>query len=268
MNIGVIGLGVVGKAVKFGLEKKLGHTIYTYTRSDEPSKLNEVFKKSEIIFICVSTPQAIDGSCDITNVVDICTKLNTLAKKAKKKKDVVIKSTTDPRFIQTMDKKFPYLRLAFNPEFLKENAAVHDFCNQDICVIGTKYPDLYEKIVKLHGNLAKEYIHTTPIAAVLVKYFNNTFHATRIIFANLFYDLAESLGADYNEVKSIAVKRYNMIDAYLDCNQNLRGFSGMCLPKDTEAIVALSKNLKLEYNILQAVISDNKKLNKQHPDKN
>jgi nucleotide sugar dehydrogenase len=266
MKIGIIGLGVVGKAVKYGLEKKQGHTIFTYTRSDKKTALTHLFKNSEIIFVCVSTPQGKDGSCDISNVVDVCGKLESLAKKGRKKKDIVIKSTLDPRFVKTLPKKYPHLRIAINPEFLKENAAIHDFCNQDVCVIGTTYQDLYDKIVKLHGNLAKEYIKTTPTAASLIKYFNNTFHATRIIFANLFYDLATKLGEDYSEVKSIAVKRYNMIDAYLDCNPNLRGFGGMCLPKDTSAIQALCRDLNLEYNLFAAILKDNKRLNNMFPD--
>ena len=266
MKIGIIGLGVVGKAVKYGLEIKQGHTIYTYTRSDEKAKLTKLFKNSEIIFICVSTPQAKDGSCDISNVEDVCVKLESLAKKAKRKKDVVIKSTTDPRFVSTIEKRFKHLRIAINPEFLKEKAAIHDFCHQDICVIGTKYDDLYQKIVEIHGNLAQEYIRTTPINAVLVKYFSNTFNSTRIIFANLFYDIAQKFSADYSDIKSIVVKRENMIDAYLDCNQNLRGYSGMCLPKDTEAIQALCKDMEIGYNLLDAVIKDNKRLTKTFPE--
>ncbi len=265
MNIGIVGFGVVGKAVKFGFEKKQGHKIFVYDIKLSETSLEQVFKNSEIIFLCVSTPQAADGSCDVSQVDAVCKKLNSLATKAKKKKDVVIKSTMDPQFVSELEKKYIYLRLAINPEFLKQQAAVHDFCHQDICVIGTNYDDLYEKIVAIHGNLAQEYIHTTPINASLVKYFCNTFHATRIIFANLFYELAQNLGADYTEIKSIAVKRHDITDHYLDCNINLRGFGGACLPKDTAAIVALSKKLNLQYDILQSVAKDNKLINEKYP---
>lgn len=265
MNIGIIGLGIVGKAVKFGFEKKQGHTIFVYDIALPETSIEEVFKNAEVIFVCVSTPQAADGSCDVSQIDDVCKKLNILAKKKKMKKDVVIKSTMDPQFVSELEKKYTSLRLAINPEFLKQQAAIHDFCHQDICVIGTNYDDLYEKIVAVHGNLADEYIHTTPINASLVKYFCNTFHATRIIFANLFYELAQNLNADYTEIKSIAVKRHDIIDYYLDCNINLRGFGGACLPKDTAAIVALSKKLNLQYDILQSVIKDNTRINKENP---
>jgi UDP-glucose 6-dehydrogenase len=45
------------------------------------------------------------------------------------------------------------------------------------------------------------------------------------------------------------------------CNDNLRGFGGHCLPKDTSAWNNLIKNLGLEYSMIQAIIDDNKKIN-------
>lgn len=263
MNIGIVGIGVVGEAVKFGLEKKRGHTIFSHDIKFKDTTLENVFHNSDIIFVCVSTPAKKDGSCDISNIKDVCEGLNKLAKATNQKKDVVIKSTVAVGTTEIFEKKYKYLKLAICPEFLKENAAIHDFCNQDICVIGTRHKDLYEKVIKIHGNLAKEYIHTTPTNAELVKYFCNVFNSTRIIFSNLFYDLAVSFNADYDTVKSIAIKRSNMIDYYLDCNPNLRGFNGACLPKDTNAILALSKAKKINYKFLQGLLKDNDRLNKK-----
>lgn len=111
--------------------------------------------------------------------------------------------------------------------------------------------------------MAKEFIRTTPVNAEMVKYFCNVFNSTRIIFANLFYDISKKVGADYDEAKRIATKRYNMIDSYLDCNENLRGFGGACLPKDTTAIFALTSKLGIQYNFLRGLLEDNKRLNEK-----
>jgi UDP-glucose 6-dehydrogenase len=46
------------------------------------------------------------------------------------------------------------------------------------------------------------------------------------------------------------------------CNDNLRGFGGHCLPKDTSAWANLVKNLGLDYIMIEAVIKDNEKLTK------
>lgn len=265
MKIGIVGLGIVGSAVKFGFEKKLGHTIFYHDIKFKNTSLSKVYNNSELIFVCVSTPSRKNGSCDVSNVISVCSELNSLAKNSSKICDVVIKSTVDLGTTQKLINKFKNLRLAMNPEFLKEGAAMHDFCNQDICVIGTDNDGLYEKVVRAHGNLAKEYIRTSPINAEFVKYYSNVFNSIRIMFANLFYDLAQKFGADYNELKSIAVRRYNMIDYYLDCNQNLRGFGGSCLPKDVLAIKTIAKKLNLNYSFLKGLIEDNNKLNKKYP---
>lgn len=263
MNIGLIGVGNVGSAVKYGFEFKRGHNMIVHDKKFENTSIQNVYDNSEIIFICVSTPQNLDGSCNVSNVAAICEEINSIAEKRGEKKDVVIKSTVEPGTTDKLARSLKSLRFAMNPEFLLERAAVHDFCNQDICVIGTHHDDLYDKIVQAHGNLAKEFIRTTPVNAEMVKYFCNVFNSTRIIFANLFYDISKKVGADYDEAKKIATKRYNMIDSYLDCNENLRGFGGACLPKDTNAIFALTSKLGIHYNFLSGLLEDNKRLNEK-----
>ena len=54
------------------------------------------------------------------------------------------------------------------------------------------------------------------------------------------------------------VQRDHIYNKYLDCNDNLRGFGGMCLPKDTAAISALVKNLGLPSELFRAIVDDNK----------
>ena len=55
-------------------------------------------------------------------------------------------------------------------------------------------------------------------------------------------------------------KRECFNPAYLMCNDNLRGFGGHCLPKDTSAWNNLIKKLELDYGMMQAVINDNEKI--------
>jgi UDPglucose 6-dehydrogenase len=261
MNIGIVGLGHVGGAVRFGFETKRGHNVSVYDKKLSDTSLKGLLANSELVFICVDTPQKSDGSCDTSNVEALCTEINMLAESEGKVRDVVIKSTVEPGTSERLAKQLNWIRLAVNPEFLLERSAIHDFCHQDICIVGTEYQDLYNKIVSAHGNLAAQFIKTTPVNAELVKYFCNVFNATRIIFANLFYDVAKRVGADYDECKTIATKRHNMIDAYLDCNEHLRGFGGACLPKDANAILAFCTREGVSYKFLRGLLEDNERLN-------
>lgn len=260
MRIGIVGVGTVGSAVRFGLENKRGHDVAVHDVKMPDTSLEQVYDASDMIFVCVGTPQSPDGSCDTSAVEQVCSAIDEMARDRGETKDVVVKSTVIPGTLARIEKACPSLRLAMNPEFLLERAAVQNFCDQDVCVVGTDHDGLYGRIVKAHGNLAREYVRTTPVNAETVKYFLNVFNSTRIIFANLFYEVCGKVGADYDEVKGLAVKRDNMIDSYLDCNKNLRGFGGACLPKDTEALFALASREGVRYDFLRGVLADNRRI--------
>ena len=255
-----MGVGTVGSAVRFGLETKRGHDVAVHDVRTPGTSLEKVYGASDMIFVCVGTPQNEDGSCDTSAVEQVCASIDAMAKERCETKDVVVKSTVIPGTVSRIEKACTSLRLAMNPEFLLEKAAVPNFCDQDVCVVGTDHGDLYDRIVRAHGNLAREYVRTTPVNAEAVKYFLNVFNSTRIIFANLFYEVCGKVGADYDEVKGLAVRRDNMIDSYLDCNKNLRGFGGACLPKDTAALFALAEREGVQYDFLRGVLSDNRRI--------
>jgi UDPglucose 6-dehydrogenase len=117
-------------------------------------------------------------------------------------------------------------------------------------------------ITRIHGHLPQAISCVKPVEAEVVKYFNNVNHSVQIIFANIAFEVCKALGADYDAVYSAIIKRECFNPAYLMCNDNLRGFGGHCLPKDTSAWNNLVKKLGLNYNMIQAVIDDNENLTK------
>ena len=101
-----------------------------------------------------------------------------------------------------------------------------------------------------------------PTEAEVIKYFNNVNHSVQIIFSNIAFEVCKKLGVHYDAVYHAISKRECFNPAYLMCNDNLRGFGGHCLPKDTSAWANLVKNLGLDYTMIDAVIKDNEKLTK------
>ena len=97
-----------------------------------------------------------------------------------------------------------------------------------------------------------------PIESELLKYYSNTFNAARVVFANIMYEICSRLNADYDKILDTYLLRETASRDYLDCNEKLRGFGGMCLPKDTHAINILIKQLGLNYSLFESVINDNK----------
>ncbi len=280
MKIGIVGIGVVGGAVKYGMEK-LGHDVKVHDLLLD-TQLSDLVD-CRVVYICVPTPEHDDGSCDTSIVEDI---VGSLIHLYAFQGTIAIKSTVVPgtteRFIEQytelksiplpMDNFGPHTlmgpaemvvkqikpKICFVPEFLRERHAISDFTeNHDVCVIGTHNPDCFRDIKNSHGHYPDEVVCMTPTEAELSKYFSNVFNAMRVIFANGFYEVCKSLGADYTKIKNAVVKRPTMKNIYLDCNEKFRGYAGVCLPKDTAAFARLAEDLGVDAQIFRTIVEDN-----------
>lgn len=271
MRVGVVGCGVVGGAVRDGIAR-LGMEVIVHDTALDTS-IDDVID-TEVCFICVPTPQKDDGSCDTSIVEGVVWDLVKRGYRG----TIAIKSTVVPgttrRLIQQVRGSVEFSpsiydnpRICFVPEFLREKSAFYDFTEgHDICVIGTDNPmdsDVYfssdyDRIKLAHGPYPKKFFRMSVTEAELCKYFSNVFNAMRVIFANGFYDVCKELGADYSIVKQAMVQRPTLLDMYLDCNDNFRGFAGVCLPKDTAAFARLASDLGIKANIFNTIVEDNK----------
>jgi UDPglucose 6-dehydrogenase len=251
MNIGIIGVGVVGSAVKFGFER-LGHDVSAHDIALGTS-IEDVLE-TEVCYICVPTPSDDDGSCDVSIVESVLDQLLEHNYKGV----ACIKSTVIPGTTERLKKKFA--ALAFVPEFLRERCAVHDFINDhEVCIIGTDNISHFEAIKKSHGRYPKEFVQCTPTEAEFAKYYHNVYNAMQITFANSFYEICKEMGVDYNKMKDALKNRSNINFQYLECNKNFRGFGGVCLPKDTRAMDYLAKKLGLNVKFFDHILTENEK---------
>ncbi|MEK7628422.1 MAG: hypothetical protein AAB421_03310 [Patescibacteria group bacterium] len=230
MKVGIIGVGFVGSAIRHGFTR-IGHDVAVFDTKMPETSLKDVLG-TETVFISVPTPQSADGSCNLSIVEKV---VGDLAQ-AQYRGLVTIKSTVEPGTTDRLSMEHPQLRLAFVPEFLRERAMYVDFVeNHDVCIIGTYTKEDAELLRSVHEPLPKQYAFVSPKEAEFAKYFLNVFNALRIVFANQFYDVCKASGADYKKVKNAITKHRSIQDAYLDCNENFRGFGGSCLPKDSSA---------------------------------
>jgi len=237
-RIGVIGVGVVGSAIKKGFEA-LGHVVKTYDTAHKNSYISDVLD-TDIIFICVPTPKSKDKSCDISNV------LWTVERLADKHYEgiVAVKSTVVPGTFKTLKKLFDPKRLALVPEFLREQHATSDFKeNHNVLVIGTDNIEVFNLIKSCHGNYPKATNQVSPEEAEYVKYFSNAFKAYKTIFASSFGKLCKLNKVNYDKILKCYELENVSETAYLKYKTN-EGFGGMCLPKDTAALAKFSKDTK------------------------
>lgn len=255
MKIGIVGgAGAVGTANKEGFDY-LKHQVYIHDTS-LGTNIQDVYN-TEIVYICVPTPSKEDGSCDTSIVESVLDDLNSYAGV------IAIRSTVEPGFTNKMIEKYSNDKICFVPEFLHERSAKFDFIeNHSLCLIGTNNLDAFYKIRDSHGDLPKHIKQLSPTEAELVKYFNNVYAALRVTFANNMYEICKKLDADYTKIKNTYVLTGKTMNKYLDCNDDMRGYAGMCLPKDTKALIHLMKKLNIDLDLIKSIENDNNKFKK------
>lgn len=253
MKIGIVGVGIVGGACKYGFEK-LGHDVRVHDIK-LGTKLEDVMD-SEICFICVPTPSSEDGSCNTDIVEETVEQLYFNDYEGM----IAIKSTVEPGTTQRLLDTYEDLRLCFVPEFLRERCAVSDFTeNHKLLAVGAEHFHEFKLIHDAHGRYPENVVWLNPTEAELLKYVHNTFNATRVVFANVFFEVCKVLGANFTKLKDAYMLLGYASDHYMDVNENFRGYGGMCLPKDTKAMAALCKKHSLQLTFFDAIDAENAK---------
>lgn len=249
MKVGIIGLGVVGTACAEGF-KLVGHEVLIHD-----TKLNTSIDSvlaSEVIYLCVPTPEHTDHSCDTSIVDSVVYNLKELNYQGV----IAVKSTVEPGHTDHLIAQTG-MPICFVPEFLRQRKAVEDFLNSNLLAVGTHSQEIFDIVCRSHGNLVKNSVMLLPTEAELLKYYSNTFNAARVVFANIMYELCQHFGANYDQVLDTFLLHGSSSPDYLDCHQNLRGFGGACLPKDTQALNAIIKRIGLDLTLFDSIMHDN-----------
>ncbi len=254
MKIGIIGWGAVGGAVGEGF-KMLGHDVSSHDPKFNTT-IDEVLN-TEIVFICVPTPEGENGECDLTIVHSTIDSL-----KSKDYQGVIaLKSTSVPGTTQSIIDRYRDNDICFVPEFLRERSALEDFVrNHDLLAVGCHTDRAWHKVCEAHSWLPKNAVRMNPTEAEILKYYSNTFNALRVTFANVMYEVCDKLNSDYDKVLKTFLLRKTASPDYLNCGSDMRGYGGMCLPKDTKAMADLCKKLDLPFKLFETVDHDNSKV--------
>jgi UDPglucose 6-dehydrogenase len=264
-NIGIVGQGFVGSAVKAGFCDYI--SVLTYDK--DPIKestcnsLYEIVEKTDVIFVCLPTPMRKTGQCDLSIIDSVVHEIDEIAGKLNKEKIAIIKSTIPPGTTEELNKEVENIQIVFNPEFLTEANHIHDFKNQTRIIIGGPRPS--STIVK---SVFRKVFPTVPIiktgsnTAEMVKYFTNCFLATKVTFANEMYQVCQKIDVDYDKVTEYALhdKRIGRSHLSVPGPDGDLGFGGHCFPKDLNAIIYLASVLGVDATLLSAVDEKNNTL--------
>jgi UDPglucose 6-dehydrogenase len=227
--------------------------------------LGAAIENSEIVFLCLPTPQGEDGSADLSYVFSAAKEIALTLKKLGNESDkVIVNKSTVPVGTSSAVKAIfrkegvGNVDVVSNPEFLREGFALEDFMRPDRIVIGSdnkasldKMKALYEPFVR-QGN---PIIEMDPVSAELTKYASNSYLAMRITYMNELANLCERVGANVELVR-IGMGTDNRIGKrFLFAGI---GYGGSCFPKDVNALIRTSAEMGSEMQILTAVDRLNK----------
>ena len=237
-------------------------------------QLSPGLSHSDVVFIAVGTPPALDGSADISQILGVAAQLGALLDSPS---IVVCKSTapvgTACRVQAILDQLCQRRgvgwqhRVVSNPEFLKEGAAIDDFMRPDRIVVGVESDRAAQVMADIYRPL---YLRDFPIlttdleSAEMIKYAANAFLATKITFINEIAALCERTGADVKLVSQGMGLDGRIGNKFLHAGP---GYGGSCFPKDTKALARIGQEYGLPMQITETVIKVNEETRRRMVDK-
>lgn len=217
--------------------------------------LDSAVENADIIFLALPTPPGSDGSADLRFVLDVA---NYLSKILKGYKVIVNKSTvpvgTAEKVREVISSNYKgEFDVVSNPEFLREGVAVDDFMKPDRIIVGTRSERAMKIINELYSPFVRQgnpIIFMDEYSSELTKYAANSFLATKISFMNEIAQLCERMGADVDMVRKGIGSDDRIGKRFLFPGI---GYGGSCFPKDVQALIKASEDVKYEFRILKAV---------------
>lgn len=230
------------------------------------SDVVEAIRDSDLSLICVGTPSAPDGSCDLGYLREASAQIGDALRIKEDYHVIVFRSTIPPG--TTRKVLLPIIEehsgkragtdfgLCFHPEFLRESTAIDDFFSPPKTVVGSVDGKSGETLGRLYEGIDEGVIYTSIEVAEMVKYVDNTWHALKVSFANEIGKISKASDIDSHAVMDIFVQdtKLNISPYYLKPGY---AFGGSCLPKDVRSMTHLAKNLGIETPVLNSIIGSN-----------
>jgi GDP-mannose 6-dehydrogenase len=251
--------------IEMGLTELMAeaHAAGRISATDDPIK---AVQETEISLISVGTPTRADGTQELGALDSVVAAIGEALRNKTTKHTVVVRSTVIPR--TTEDHIAPKLQeasgrslgeqltVSFNPEFLREGAAIKDFFHPPFIVVGGVGTSGCPSTAAIYAGIEAPHFSTTADVAESLKYACNAFHAVKIAFANELGAVMKAMGIDGRETMRLFCedRDLNISPAYLRPGF---AFGGSCLPKELRAIVGMAKNVSVELPMLQNVLASN-----------
>lgn len=239
------------------LQQGVGSHCITATTDAEAAVMD-----SEISLISVGTPPMERGEPDLSYVISVCKDIALAVKHKHSSHVVMLRSTVPPGTLKHCQDLMAevcgqdLIQVAFNPEFLREGSAIRDYDCPPYTIIGTRSPVAEQAVRNLYSKVQAKVLVVEPEVAELVKYVANTWHATKVSFANEIGRLAKAFEVDGREIMNIIVQdeKLNVSPVYMRPGF---AYGGSCLPKDLDALLYYARMKDIFVPLLNTIPATN-----------
>lgn len=248
MNIGIVGLGIVGNA----LYQVLSDKFQNVKRYDPAKGYHDKLTDADIIFICIN-----DKSKDMSSTREVIKRVIEENKKA----IIVLRTTVLPGTTDSLILEYKRV-IVFMPEFLIEKRALEDMREPDKVVIGTENNEAFIILLKLMTKvvICNYFIRVRPIEAELAKLALNSLYLIKVVYAEQLLDITKKYGCDYKNIYKIFRADRQINERHLiPLHDGYRGAGGKCLPKDSNFMLHTAElRGKDDMELLRVAIKLNK----------
>ncbi len=228
----------------------------------------EAIAGTDLSFVCVGTPSLANGNLDLTFVIRACEEIGRAMATKAGFHAVVVRSTMLPgsttKVVTPILERFSGKKAgdgfgaAIYPEFLREGSAIRDYYEAATIVLGADDERTLTMLREATKALRGREFLLDAATAEMVKYANNAWHATKVVFANEIGEVCKSLVLDSHRVMDILCSdtRLNVSPAYMRPGF---AFGGSCLPKDLRALLHKARSLDAECPMLGSLLPSNER---------
>jgi UDPglucose 6-dehydrogenase len=210
----------------------------------------EAARFGEVHFLCVGTPQAPDGSADLSQLHAAA---DALAPHLTGRCLIAGKSTVPVGTARALAERIAAAapagadaEVVWNPEFLREGTAVQDSLLPDRIVVGATSDAAAELLRQVYAIPLAQGVPWLVMGletAELVKVSANAFLATRLSFVNALAEVCEATGGDIVALTGALARDDRIGSKFMTAGL---GYGGGCLPKDVRAFEAVASQLGID----------------------
>ena len=238
------------------------------------SSVSAAVAESEAVFITVGTPQGESGEPDLSYVESVASEIAAAISGPR----LIVEKSTVPvctcesirKVLQLHGAEPGHFSVASNPEFLREGTAVTDFLYPDRIVLGVDDDFSAAMLYSIYRPLTEgtycrqegaipgpdpqpktaQVIVTNAKSAELIKHASNAFLAMKISYINMVANIAETVGADIDQVCDGIGADPRIGPQFLKAGI---GYGGSCFPKDVSAFHSVALQCGIDFSLLSEV---------------